>query len=183
MVELTAREHFICHLLLPKMTSGSAYHKMLYAYIIMSGRRVYNSNKYAFYRREYAEANSILRSGPGNGMFGVDRSGEKNTFFGKSHSDETKRKISEKKKGQGKGIKRPPFTEEHRKNIGVSQRNRAHKYVFVHPDHGIFEGSTGDMNRAYGIMKSELYLLAVGRYKTYKKWRCVSDIVRVGPEI
>lgn len=35
----------------------------------------------------------------GEGFFGVDRHGEKNSFFGKHHSDETKRKISESRSG------------------------------------------------------------------------------------
>jgi len=87
LVELTAREHFICHLLLPKMTEGESYYKMVYAFVIMSGRKIYGSRKYAFYRESYAKINSELRSGKGNGMWGVDRSGAKNTFYGKKHSE------------------------------------------------------------------------------------------------
>jgi hypothetical protein len=171
LVELTAREHYICHLLLPKITTGESRYKMIYAYIIMSGRKIYGSRKYAFYREEHAKINSELRSGSGNGMWGVNRSGDKNTFYGKKHSEETKRKISEKKKGQGKGIKKSPFTEEHRKNISNSQKKIAKKYTFIHPTAGEFYGSTGDLARAYNFSRtSEAYKLVKGEYKSYKGW-------------
>lgn len=171
LIELTAREHYICHLLLPKMTDGENRYKMIYAYTIMSGRKIYGSRKYAFYREEYSKINSELRSGEGNGMWGVDRSGEKNTFYGKKHSEETKRKISEKKKGQGKGIKRPPFTEEHRMNLSKGQKKRATHYTFKHPEHGEFYGTTGDLARAYNFSRaSEAYKLVKGEYKSYKGW-------------
>lgn len=38
LVVLTAREHFICHLLLPKMTDGNYQRKMLFAFKIMSAQ-------------------------------------------------------------------------------------------------------------------------------------------------
>ena len=169
LVELTAREHYICHLLLPKMTYGANYHKMIYAFIIMSGRQIYGSRKYAFYREEYAKINSKLRSGPGNGMWGVDRSGENNTFYGKHHSEETKRKLSEFRKGHSwnKGI---PKTEEHKRKISEMRKRVSKKYTFAHDIHGIFVGSTGDLSRAYNIRLSEIYKLTKGIYKSYKGW-------------
>ena len=171
LVELTAREHYICHLLLPKMTSGEDRYKMIYAYTIMSGRKIYGSRKYAFYREEYAKINSELRSGSGNGMWGVDRSGEKNTFFGKKHSEETKRKISEKKIGQGKGIKKLPFSEETKSKMSEARKRNSNKYSFKHPDHGEFYGTTGDLANAYNFSRtSEAYKLVKGEYKSYKGW-------------
>lgn len=171
LVELTAREHYICHLLLPKMTDGEHHYKMIYAYTIMSGRKIYGARKYAFYREEYAKINSELRSGEGNGMWGADRSGEKNTFYGKKHSEETKRKISEKKTGQGKGIKKPPFTKEHRSNISKRMVEQAKKYMFNHHEHGTFIGSTGELGRAFNFRGSEAYKLVKGEYKSYKGWK------------
>lgn len=175
LVELTAREHYICHLLLPKMTEGEARYKMIYAYTIMSGRKIYGSRKYAFYREEYARINSEMRSGEGNGMWGVDRSGEKNTFYGKQHSEETKRKISEAQKRRK--IERPETfktykrTEEHRKILSKKQKEKAAKYTFRHPEHGEFYGTTGDLARAYNFSRpSEAYKLVKGEYKSYKGW-------------
>lgn len=169
LVRLTAREHYICHLLLPKMTTKDSYHKMLYAYTIMSGRKIYGSRKYDFYRKEYAIVNSLARSGKGNGMWGADRAGEKNTFFGKKHTEETKRKISEKKKGVS--IQLPPMSDAHKKKISESRKRNSTKHIFVHENFGVFNGSTGDLARAYNIRTSEIYKLTKGFYKSYKGWK------------
>lgn len=175
LVELTAREHYICHLLLPKMTSGVSYQKMLYAYTIMSGRKLYNSKKYNFYRTEYAKINSELRSGEGNGMFGADRKGEKNTFFGRKHSEETKRKISNKKKGVS--ISLPPMTEEHKKKISANQKARAKSFSLAHSEHGEFYGSLRLLSETYPeqkLRKDELWKLSAGLYKSYKGWKLIN---------
>ena len=50
----------------------------------------------------------------------IDISGEKNPFWGHQHTEETKRKISEAKKGK----KLPPFTEEHKRKIGEASKKR-----------------------------------------------------------
>jgi hypothetical protein len=175
LVRLTAREHYICHLLLPKMTSGQSYQKMVYAYTIMSGRKLYNSKKYNFYRTEYAKINSELRSGEGNGMFGADRKGEKNTFFGRKHSEETKRKISEKKKGVS--ISLPPITEEHKKKISANQKARARLFNLIHSEHGTFHGSLLLLSETYPeqkLRKDELWKLSAGLYKSYKGWKLIN---------
>lgn len=176
LVKLTAREHYICHLLLPKMTSGPAYQKMVYAYTIMSGRKLYNSKKYNFYRTEYAKINSDLRSGEGNGMFGADRKGEKNTFFGKKHSEETKRKISEKKKGVS--ISMPPKSKEHKIKIGANQRARAKSFAFTHHKYGTFTGPLYLLSETYPeqkLRKDELWKLSTGLYKSYKGWKLLNQ--------
>lgn len=51
-----------------------------------------------------------------NGCF----NGENNPFYGKHHSDDARRNISEAKKGK----KRTPFTEEHRRKIAESMKGR-----------------------------------------------------------
>ena len=50
------------------------------------------------------------------------REGEKNPFYGKTHSEEAKRKMSEAMKGR----KRAPFSEEHRRKIGLKSKGRKH---------------------------------------------------------
>jgi hypothetical protein len=174
LVKLTAREHFICHLLLPKMTDGEDKHKMIYAYSIMSGRKIYGARKYSFYKEEYSIINSLARSGSGNGMYGVDRKGEKNTFFGMKHSDETKRKISEgqkrRKHDRPDSFKSYERTEEHRKTAGATAKSRSTCYTFKHINHGEFYGTTGDLGRAFNFRGCEAYKLVKGEYKTYKGW-------------
>lgn len=175
LIRLTAREHYICHLLLPKMTTGTSYQKMMYTYIIMSGRKLYNSKKYNFYKTEYSKINSELRSGEGNGMFGANRKGEKNTFFGKKHSEETKRKISEKKKGVS--IPMPPKTKDHKIKIGANQRARAKSFTLVHHEHGIFTGPLYLLSETYPeqkLRKDELWKLSAGLYKSYKGWKLIN---------
>jgi hypothetical protein len=171
LVELTAREHYVCHLLLPKMTDGENHYKMIYAYTIMSGRKIYGARKYSFYREEYAKINSELRSGEGNGMWGVDRSGELNTFYGKKHTEESKRKMSESRKGKNLGISNNKWLPNARAKIGAATKSRAVRYTFKHPDHGEFYGTTGDLAKTYNFSRtSEAYKLVKGEYKSYKGW-------------
>lgn len=63
LVILTPREHFICHLLLTKMTTGNDYYKMSYALHMLSnannigeGRYVPNSRLYEYSKKLYKEA-------------------------------------------------------------------------------------------------------------------------------
>ena len=123
LVKLTAREHFICHLLLPKMTEGQLKHKMIHALWCMAmltdrqGVYKIHSNTYMLLKNQYsqmrrnqepwnkgvtgkvvqtpesnAKRSSALkgRPSPNRGNFG-----EKNPFYGKSHTKETKEKIKE----------------------------------------------------------------------------------------
>jgi hypothetical protein len=175
LVSLTAREHYLCHLLLVKMTEGESYHKMLYAYTIMSGRKLYNSKKYHFFKEEYSKVNSKLRTGPLNGMFGADRKGENNTFYGKSHSEKSKTLISTKKTGVS--IVMPPFTEEHKRNISKARKGTGAVYKFIHPIHGehicniqaLCDTFSETFDKSYH--KSELWKLATGIYKSCKGWK------------
>jgi len=105
LVELTAREHFIVHMLLCKFTTGQAKYKMAYAFHAMCKLK----NK--FHNREYV-ANSKLaekfriqfnkaligRKLPKYVKEKIAKSlkGEKSFWFGKKHTQETKNKISKK---------------------------------------------------------------------------------------
>jgi len=44
--------------------------------------------------------------------------------LGSHHSEDTKKKMSIKKQGQGLGRKLPPFTDEHRANISASRKGK-----------------------------------------------------------
>lgn len=179
LVKLTAREHYICHLLLPKMTDGASRHKMIYAFTMMSGRKIYGSRKYAFYRKEHALINSKLRSGKGNGMFGANRKGEKNTFFNKQHSEETKQKISSKKKGVS--IVLPPKTAEHKAALSKSHLGKGEKFTFVHQLHGTFIGTNADLVRAFpeifnkSYHAAEVWKLSKGHYRSCKGWKILAN--------
>lgn len=103
------------------------------------------------------------------------RPGALNTFYGKKHTLETKRKISEKRKGHSdnKGI---PKTPEHRKKISERRKTEAKKYIFEHKDGTQFTGTTGDLSRITGTHPAEVWKLAVREYKTHKGWKVVDAV-------
>ena len=92
LAELTAREHFICHWLLTKMTSGEDHYKMLNALRMMraekSGQQRYEtvitSRVYESIKKEYSQLQSERIRG------------ENNPMWGKTHTDEVRRAIKEK---------------------------------------------------------------------------------------
>ena len=89
---LTAREHFICHLLLPKFTQGENSYKMLCAVNKMlcakedQSRYLPSSRLYEIIRKEFSNAHSIYMTG----RF----VGDKHHSFGKIRSVEYREKIS-----------------------------------------------------------------------------------------
>jgi hypothetical protein len=123
LVKLTAREHFICHVLLTKFTTGNDRHKMISAVIGMKRSRSYqiryiNSRLYESIKIEWAKISSIMNTG-------------------KKHSDETRVKMSDSGKGRlktkehklkislaNKGKPKPPMSEELKKQISDKLRGR-----------------------------------------------------------
>lgn len=144
LVELTAREHFICHWLLVKMTTGEDHYKMLNALRMMRaekpGQQRYEtaitSRVYESIKQEYARLQSERIRG------------ENNPMWGKTHTEQARRMISEKNKGKTlteeqiarqvaaqTGRKRAPFSEEWRAKMSESKR--------------------GEKNNRYGAIVSE----------------------------
>lgn len=122
LVSLTAREHFICHILLTKFTTGKDRNKMLHAAIIMKSTNEYqdrylNSRLYNTIRKEYAK------------KFSEKQIGEGNSFYGKKHSQETRQKMSDSKRKLHNsdwvnphiGMKRSAET---KKNISISKKGK-----------------------------------------------------------
>lgn len=115
LVLLTAKEHYICHHLLCKIYPKE--NSLWFAFMNMS-RSSSNQERYLIPSRVYniiKEKISDIKSekwknpllnpnskrsnkGENNPMFGVHRFGEENPFFGKIHTEETKRKMSNKRK-------------------------------------------------------------------------------------
>jgi len=114
-VLLTAKEHLLCHMLLPKfVTDGPVKFKLIHALYAMTQQsnsqqqrpnmRIYSYAKEQMIKirsdinasQEWREKLSADSRGEKNNMFG--KTGEKNLFFGKKHSEETRKIISAKAK-------------------------------------------------------------------------------------
>jgi len=118
-VKLTAREHFICHLLLPKMLIDDrhrmlmqiALHRLIHGkknVIYCKSSKIYDSIKkshsIASSKRSkdyWSKINKEQRS--------KMRSGKNNSMFGKKMSEETKNKISNSNRGKLSGSNHPLF--------------------------------------------------------------------------
>lgn len=91
LVHLTAKEHFVCHLLLTKMTTGLQRRSMAFAawqmtHINGRARHRPGSRTYAFLRKQLSESYK-----------GIPKTTKH--WLGKTHSDESKQKQSVVKKG------------------------------------------------------------------------------------
>jgi hypothetical protein len=136
LVDLTAREHFICHWLLTKMTTGEDRYKMLNALRMMraekSGQKRYKTKitarVYENLKKEYAQLQSERFSGKNNPMYGdkfyrsedgkqrqrAAVSGDNNG----AKKEEARQKISNSKLGK----KRDAFSEEWRANMAKKKQ-------------------------------------------------------------
>ena len=105
LVRLTPREHFICHLLLTKMTTGLNKRKMTFAlWNICNGRDhskkrlryKITSRQYHIIRLKVSQASSDLHKGKivsqtTRNLISVARKGKLSGFKGRSHTDENKK--------------------------------------------------------------------------------------------
>jgi hypothetical protein len=94
-VFLTAREHFICHLLLARMLEGKDKNKMIHALWQIShhmpGLRKLkiNSVTYSVLKKQYSKIASEKNKGKNNPFYGL--TGNKHPSFGYKHTEEHKK--------------------------------------------------------------------------------------------
>ncbi len=146
LVSLTAREHFICHRLLTRMTLGENKRKMTYAIWIMcnnknfaqQNRHVPNSLVYAQIRSAFSETVSAKFKGvkktysywkdkthtsETKQQQSLIKQGENNPMWGRTQSADTIARITAKQKG----IAKPRFICEHcNKSIGGASNYKQH---------------------------------------------------------
>ncbi len=79
-----------------------------------------------------------------NSLHWKGKTGELNSFYGKHHSEETKKKISEANKGQIPWIKGKHLSEEAKKKISESRMNKPHP----HKGHPMTEETKRKMSAA-----------------------------------
>lgn len=123
LIDLFAREHFEAHRLLA--LENPDIRELTYAWSMMS----YSKNgDYKITSEEYEEikiALSRMFSGDGNPMYGSHRCGEENPMYGKHHSEETRKKISNKAKGRYIGENNPNYGKVYSEEDIIKQR-KAH---------------------------------------------------------
>lgn len=142
---ITPREHFICHWLLIKMTTGEEYYKMLNALRMMRaenpGQKRYKtkitSRVYESIKLEYAKLQSAKVRGANNPMYGdkfyrsdEGKQRQREAILGANNGakqEEARQKITNSKLGK----KRAPFTEEWRANMAAKKQGENN------PRHGV----------------------------------------------
>jgi hypothetical protein len=143
LVCLTAREHFICHWLLTKFTIGEARDKMIYALRMMrankSGQRYSSKITARVYENLKIEYVEIQRQ---------RILGENNPMYGRKHSEEVRRIISEKNTGN------KLTTEQLLKQI-KAQTGRKREPFSEEWKHKMSEAHKGEKNHRYGVKVSE----------------------------
>jgi hypothetical protein len=129
LVPLTAREHFVCHFLLIKMTTGENKKKMLHgawSFIRASKnqeRQIINSRAYSTIRSQLAKTLSTDRKGKINVVRKMSEEQKINLISklkGQKRSDETKLKMKEAWKN------RPPRSQAHKEALSASGKGRKH---------------------------------------------------------
>lgn len=138
LVKLTAREHFICHLLLTKMTNGQIQHKMAFALnsfrrASSNQQRILTSKQYELVRKIVSQARSEslkgntyskgIKRGP---VSEETKEKIRSALKGKPLSDSTKKKLSAALTGKPKSEvtkakMRKPKTKEHAENIRIAR--------------------------------------------------------------
>jgi hypothetical protein len=139
-VYLTAREHYICHLLLPKMLEGENRKKMLFAlHRLCTGNNqnyVKSSFMYESIKQKMCEV-AVERSKKFWDSLTKEekslmRAGERNSRWGAVVTEETRKKISESNKGRFAGSKHPLYGKGHseytKNKISMSKKGKTNPY-------------------------------------------------------
>jgi hypothetical protein len=197
LVNLTPREHYICHLLLTKFTEGNAYQKMSYALHRItnhSSGKIKSSKMYAMIRKAHADMMSLKLKGVTiMERFGKTHSHDIGEFqraqIRKSNSERVWTNESKIKMGESqrkRKLERPesfskgPFTQAHKDAISKSALGKGEKITFIHKEHGIFVGTNKDLVRAFpnifnkSYHGAEVWKLSTGLYKSCKGWTLIN---------
>ena len=128
LVNLTAREHFVCHWLLVKMTTGQEHHKMLNALRMMRAENLnqqryttkITARVYESIKKEYSILQSERVRGNKNPMYGKKRTQEMNDAVSRANKgrvpsteqiDNLKTALAER---TASGVKRKGYSEEYK---------------------------------------------------------------------
>jgi hypothetical protein len=154
-VALTAREHFICHRLLVKMTSGKDKMKMSFALRNIVNRENKYQQRYKISSRTYAAIISTTKAN-----ISKYQSGENNPYYGKQHSDEVREKMRAKR-----ALQDPPLLGKSHSVETKEKLRQANKKQFEDP-------AQIEMRKKITLaqMKDPARRHAAGNGKRGKKW-------------
>ena len=112
LVNLSPREHYICHLLLTKCVDERFRAKMVKACYLMGKSRNITSRSFERLKLDFYESCKGPKNWSKEGLeklskLGSTRTGNANSFYGKSHTPEAKLKISSKNIGKSPKNIRP----------------------------------------------------------------------------
>ena len=133
LVELTAKEHFICHKLLTKFTTGEAKRKMLYAYRCLAIMTTKYQQRYIITSSEFEKLRKLgLRSGKITSeetklRISIANTGKTPWNKGISRTDEEKQKISETRKARSSDSEwniRQPCSQETANKISIANTGK-----------------------------------------------------------
>lgn len=147
-VALTAKEHFVCHHLLTKITYGDDRVKMWNAFFIMHMNPTTRSSRY-FTARTFQIA-KIKMAQSKKALVG-----EKNHFYGRKHTETTKEKMSA---SWNRGLR------QHKRDV----------YTFVHEDGTEFTGMRCELCEKYNINHKYVHKIVSGYQKSTKGWRVLN---------
>lgn len=183
-VALTAREHFICHLLLSKMCEEKAARKkMAYALHRMTYSKCEGHKRYTPNSRIFELARKIISDHLKN------RIGDQNPMWGKSRSEETKRKISEGNKNKqmsketcikiSNSKKGSTLTQAHKDAIGKSSRLRAALNPVKYTDTAIENFRLGQIKRNKNPNDKLQRALSIRKAVETKRLKYPSPLIRL----
>lgn len=156
-VALTAREHFICHRLLVKMTTGRDKMKMSFALRNIVNRENKHQQRYKISSRTYAAIISSTRH-----SISQYQTGENNPYYGKKHSEEVRAKMRAKR-----ALQTPPMLGKnfHHSNETKEKLRLANKEQFK-------DSAQRELRRMHTLeqMKDPSRRLLAGNGKRGKKW-------------
>lgn len=96
-IKLTAKEHFVCHRLLVKMTEGKEKLKMSYALKCMMNQENKHQKRHKISGRHYQQIILEIKK-----VLSENTKGKNNHFYGKKHTNETKEYMSKMRKERSK---------------------------------------------------------------------------------
>lgn len=125
LILLTAKEHYLAHLLLLEQYTGKEKARLSFGFFMMC--QINSNQKRIISSRNFDKAKKIMSR---------NCSGINSTFYGKTHSTEVKKILSEKMKGDNnpsvkygvwnKGLDLPSLSEEHKNKISESLKGYHH---------------------------------------------------------